>query len=352
LEKFKNLEGKWMGKRLKRVSVTLLVSLLISIIASIPAMAEDGDKTVKVSGDQEITITDFVKDAKVNGDKNLIVVKADASVFFDGYKDYGSQSVTFYPDAKYSNDTLELGSGTEVTFDEKYYVIKKDDDFPGYMQALPDGYDGEYFLAAGNFASLEKMGFYEISYSASPAAAPESILVQVIEGDKTADEPATEPSNDPGNEPGSEPALQPATAVPTASKVIVDGKEVSFEAYNIDGNNYFKLRDLAKAVNGSEKQFEVGFDAEKNAISLESGKAYTSVGGELEVSAAPASQTANPTDSAILLDDEEVALTAYNINGNNYFKLRSIASAFNFGVTWDDKANTVGIDTAIDYSEE
>lgn len=337
-----------MGKSLKRVSVTLLVSLLISMLASIPVFADEGDKSVKVSDDQEINISNFVKDAKVNGGKDLIVVKAGGTLFFDGYTDYGSQGVTYYPDAQLSGDKLELGKGTDVKFEEKYYVIKKEDDFPGYMTALPDGYDGEYFLAAGNFLYLEKTGFYEISYSPAPASASESFLLQVIEGDKTSEEPAGEPAA----EPGKEPALKPATAVPTASKVMVDGKEVSFEAYNIEGNNYFKLRDLAKAVNGSGKQFEVGWDAGKNAISLESDKAYTSVGGELAVSEAPASQTATPTDSVILLDNEEVALTAYNINGNNYFKLRSIASAFNFGVTWDGKANTVGIDTKIDYSEE
>ncbi|MGO4119405.1 hypothetical protein ACEQ6C_40435, partial [Rhizobium ruizarguesonis] len=48
------------------------------------------------------------------------------------------------------------------------------------------------------------------------------------------------------------------SAAPTDSKVLVNGKTISFEAYNINGNNYFKLRDFAAAVNGTEKQFEVG----------------------------------------------------------------------------------------------
>ncbi|MCL1788049.1 MAG: hypothetical protein FWG38_08685 [Defluviitaleaceae bacterium] len=35
--------------------------------------------------------------------------------------------------------------------------------------------------------------------------------------------------------------------VPTASKVLLDGKEKAFTAYNIGDNNYFKLRDIGEA---------------------------------------------------------------------------------------------------------
>lgn len=66
-------------------------------------------------------------------------------------------------------------------------------------------------------------------------------------------------------------------ATPTSSKVLVNGNEVAFDAYNINGNNYFKLRDVANVINGSEKQFEVTWDGSKNAINLISNKAYTVV---------------------------------------------------------------------------
>jgi len=35
---------------------------------------------------------------------------------------------------------------------------------------------------------------------------------------------------------------------PTKSKVFVDGREIVFEAYNINGSNYFKLREIGAAV--------------------------------------------------------------------------------------------------------
>lgn len=142
-----------------------------------------------------------------------------------------------------------------------------------------------------------------------------------------------------------------ASAVPTSSKVLVGGKEVQFEAYNINDNNYFKLRDIAAAVNKTDKQFEVSWDAKNNAIGLLSKTAYTAVGGELTKSGKFTTTTAKPTNSALYIDGEKVDLIAYNINNNNYFKLRDIAKAFNIGIIWDGESNSVIIDTAIDYKE-
>ena len=68
-----------------------------------------------------------------------------------------------------------------------------------------------------------------------------------------------------------------ATTNPSASTVLVDDKNVAFDAYNIADNNYFKLRDLAYTLSGSAKQFEVGWDGANNAISLTSGQPYTVV---------------------------------------------------------------------------
>lgn len=141
------------------------------------------------------------------------------------------------------------------------------------------------------------------------------------------------------------------TATPTASTVLVNGEETAFDAYNIADNNYFKLRDLAYVLNGSDKQFEVTWDAASNAIALTSGNAYTTVGGEM-TSKGEGSQTAAPTTSRIMLDGTEISLTAYQIGGNNYFKLRDIGEAFDFGVDWDASAKTIRIDTSKAYTPD
>lgn len=143
--------------------------------------------------------------------------------------------------------------------------------------------------------------------------------------------------------------LAPADAAPTSAPVLVNGEKTAFDAYEISGNNYFKLRDLAYVLSGTDKQFEIAWDGAANAISLTSGKAYTAVGGEM-TSKGAGRQTAAPTSAKILLDGREVSFTAYEIGGNNYFKLRDVGEAFDFGVDWDEAAQTIKIDTSKGYT--
>ncbi len=150
------------------------------------------------------------------------------------------------------------------------------------------------------------------------------------------------------------------TAEYTNSTVLVNGVPTTFEAYNINGNNYFKLRDLAMALNGTDKQFEVTWDDANSRIALIFGTPYTAVGGEL----APGDGTSkecNPFDGSVaytgpmyfgryMAEGYTLELKAYTINGNNYFKLRDICSTLNVGVTWDEATSTIGIDTSVSYT--
>ena len=146
-------------------------------------------------------------------------------------------------------------------------------------------------------------------------------------------------------------AAAPLTATPTSSTVLVNGKIVAFDAYSISGNNYFKLRDIAYTLSGTVKQFAVGWDKANNAISLTSGRRYAEVGGEM-AGKGTGTKTPNPTTSKIYLNEREIKLTAYNIGGNNYFKLRDIGKSLNFGVDWDAAKRTIAIDTNRRYYDE
>jgi hypothetical protein len=138
--------------------------------------------------------------------------------------------------------------------------------------------------------------------------------------------------------------------IPTNSKILINGKAVSFQAYNINESNYFKLRDIAKIINGTEKQFEVSWDEAKNTINLTTKKPYTADGSELNT-ANVIPNIVKHTDSKIYMDNKEVQIKAYNIDSSNYFKLRDIAKVINFDVIWNGETNTINIDTSSDYTE-
>ena len=140
----------------------------------------------------------------------------------------------------------------------------------------------------------------------------------------------------------------------TNSKVLVDGTEVKFEAYNINDNNYFKLRDIAQALTKYSvcaNRFNVKWDGNRNMINLVSNDAYESVGGELEVGDGTNKKFQNST-SALLKDGVNVSLKAYLINGNNYFKLRDLGKLVGFNVSWDGSNNCILIDTTSSYIDE
>ena len=272
----------------------------------------------------EVTIKDILANYNNNGgvptyyaDAAPVVVTAKTAMrtFYFSYK--GDNATTFEP--KY------------YSFDEYLYNF---DNKQVYTEPPID-----WLLADGTTASLNEPGKYIFVVIDDGLVYPSPAGIFCVHiGDTPSKTPVPED-------------LSKINANPTTSKVLVNGKDVQFDAYNIGGNNYFKLRDFAQAVNKTEKNFEVTWDEANNAINLISNKAYTPVGGEL-ANGDGKTKVATPTTSKIFKDGKEISLTAYNINGNNYFKLRDLAKAFDIGVTWDGKTNTVGIDTSIGYVEE
>ncbi len=133
-----------------------------------------------------------------------------------------------------------------------------------------------------------------------------------------------------------------------------------FEAYTINGNNYFKLRDLALVMRGTSKQFEVTWDPDfitwsisggmtTGAIEMTSGKPYTTVGGELKAGDGT-TKTGTLNRSALLLDGLNVYATAYIINGEHFFDLNDIARMFDFWVDWDGTRNAIVINSTMSYN--
>jgi hypothetical protein len=323
-------------EEMKRTSFMLVLALLVSVCVSLNALAAASETKIDIYGSKGgyVTITNVVEEKPA---VPLYIANAPAIVTFHG-EDLSMESIEYFSKATLNGDDITLNdSEGPIKFDvQKYYYSGDKETVYDELSHAPE--DVPVYVT-GNYATLSKPGYYMVM--AGPEALyPEPFVIQVLD------------NGDSSVKPESETKLETVSAAPTASKVMVNGKEVSFEAYNIGGNNYFKLRDLAAAINRTEKQFEVRWDGAKNAISLDSGKAYTTAGGELAVSAEPTFKDAKPTDSKIYLDGKEVQLTAYNIDGNNYFKLRDIAKAINFGVTWDGNANMIGIDTKSDYKNE
>jgi hypothetical protein len=315
---------------MKQKIISAALALLLCASLAVPALA--ADKTV-TDGDgyESLTVTNVVKQTTYNYDGET------CPVFW--VPDTGTKVTFNIPEnvLMYSEDRIPIRLDAWQL--DNNAVVKYEVEWEARNQLRDDGtYNVEFWLEE---AEREYPEFYDeqhlnaITYAYyNGGGSRTTILLGFVKAETTPAPPA--------------PAL---TAKPTSSTVLVNGETVAFDAYGIDGNNYFKLRDLAFVLNGTEKQFEVGYDGATKAIALTSGQAYTPAGGEM-ASKGSGSKTPTPTTSKITLDGEEIALTAYGIDDNNYFKLRDIGAAFDFGVTWDAAKNTIVIDTSIGYTPE
>ena len=146
---------------------------------------------------------------------------------------------------------------------------------------------------------------------------------------------------------------QPAAetiAAPTNDKLEVNGTAADPTVYKINGSNYFKIRDMAALLNGTEKQFAVGYDGEKNSVTATTGQGYAKQSGDLAGAATGGDKTAAPRNDTVYVDGQKIDPEEYKIDGGNYFKLRDLGKALNFQVGWS-VGHGVSLETDKTYSE-
>jgi len=131
------------------------------------------------------------------------------------------------------------------------------------------------------------------------------------------------------------------TVNPSTQIIKVYDKTVKIPGYNINGNNFFKLRGIAQAV-------DFGVVYEDGVIKINKGFSYIPDGSESIVTP-QGKVTAQKSSAKVTIDGNAAAFDVYNINGSNYFKLRDIASAVDFGVSFDSDTNTIYIDPQSGY---
>lgn len=138
------------------------------------------------------------------------------------------------------------------------------------------------------------------------------------------------------------------TATPTRNlgqSVYVDNTRVYPTGYNINDNNYFKLRDVGKLAG-----FGVDWNEDTRTVEISTTRTAPELTGITDTAVTGA--IAKPTDQRITVDGKEVSMTAYKIKGNNYVKLRDIGKTINFGVSFNMATKAVSIDPNGTYVEE
>lgn len=134
------------------------------------------------------------------------------------------------------------------------------------------------------------------------------------------------------------------SATRSIANMLVNGERVAVTGYTVNDSNYFKVRDIAMLLRNTPSKFNVSWDGNLNAIMIDTHSDYIAIGGELS-SKIEQDMNVVENNTPIYVDGRRTAITAYNINGSSYFKIRDIADAAGFEIQWDGASQTINIIT-------
>ena len=134
-------------------------------------------------------------------------------------------------------------------------------------------------------------------------------------------------------------------AKPTTQTFVVNNQVVDCLAYNIGGYNYFKLRDVLKALDNTGDKHNVRYHAADRLVEIVPGEAYVDeagkigkvVGGEVP-------------DSQVFMGEAKVKINGITANvksckiaGYNYLQIRSLGKVLTKQVGYDEQRRVVHV---------
>lgn len=140
---------------------------------------------------------------------------------------------------------------------------------------------------------------------------------------------------------------QMADAVKSFQSFELNGEKVEIGGYLINGNNYYKLRDVAALLNSTTGKFDVKYENKK--ISLKTGEAYEKLDTDLQPMKHDKTKAKIVTNK-IMVDGKDVELNAAFIDNNNYVKLRDLGAVV--GLEVDFKDGTIIVNTKVEGQTE
>lgn len=139
-------------------------------------------------------------------------------------------------------------------------------------------------------------------------------------------------------------AVETSSVIPSADEIRLNGtKTLSMVGYQINGSNYYKLRDLAYSLMGTSGDFSIDYNG--SHISIDTTGRYKPVGGEINTTINTEAK-ANKNNKSLYVDGNIVNITAYEIAGNNYMKLRDICGVIGVDVGYDAISRVVSLVTS------
>lgn len=137
-------------------------------------------------------------------------------------------------------------------------------------------------------------------------------------------------------------------AVKSPQDLYINKQRTDLKGYNIEGHNYYRLRDLASLLKIHDLNFSLWGDDKRIIINLD--ESYEDSKAQGIISKTDKGQALDKEMTLKIIKDgkaESHQVKAYNIDGYNYFKLRDMGKYLNYDVDYDEKNNLAMIFTNV-----
>jgi len=113
--------------------------------------------------------------------------------------------------------------------------------------------------------------------------------------------------------------------------VEVSGKVYKMPSFSHEGNDYFRIRDVAYVLSGTAKRFSLTYIGISSVIILQSGVPYKPTGRELRFEKAGI-VTAVPSDRVFIGGGKQIKSGTWTIDGEMFVKLRDVTGLIGAGI--------------------
>lgn len=136
------------------------------------------------------------------------------------------------------------------------------------------------------------------------------------------------------------------TATRSSQNIYFYNQKTDLSCYTVNGNNYVRARDFAKATGCS-----LTYNPDTSSILLEEGQPYDDT-VETQTPTMSASAKARPTLQTVYVNGTKTDIQGYSIGGYNYFGLRDLGRELGWSVVYNGILKRVEINPEYPYFEK
>lgn len=129
----------------------------------------------------------------------------------------------------------------------------------------------------------------------------------------------------------------------------VNGQSLNVVNYTINGQAYYRIRDIAGLLKNTAKRFNIEYDKEKNEVIINKDKNYIN---ENKFVIYEDSDVAIKSKSKLRYENNMIELESYNIKGYNYYRIEDIAELLKFIMEYEISPKSIVINTNEKYSSK